>query len=99
MSKDFEDAHANEGIPMHVRCSVPEEMFDLVAEAHGSPEKAFDIFCAMNDKPPLTIRANTIKTTPRDLKRSLIKHGFSVRPCNYAQNGLTFLKQPKVNLF
>ena len=46
------------------RCSCPKELFDLISEEYGE-EKAFEYMNVMNEKAPLTIRVNPLKS-PRN---------------------------------
>ncbi len=43
---------------------------------------------AMNERPPLTLRVNTLKTTAEALAEALRNHGARVAPCRYAPEGL-----------
>lgn len=47
--------------PSNIRCSCPQELFDIVARDYGE-HTAYDFFANSNSKAPLTIRVNAIKT-------------------------------------
>ena len=44
------------------RCACPRELWEIVAEEYGEG-KAFDFMKVMNEKAPLTVRVNLLKTT------------------------------------
>jgi len=46
----------------NTRCACPRELFEILAEEYGEG-KAFDFMKVMNEKAPLTVRVNVLKTT------------------------------------
>ena len=98
-SPDFADQFDNESIPEHARCSVPKDLFDMYVKSHGG-EKAHEICKVSLEKPMLTIRANTLKTTRKDLLSTLMnKYNFGVTTCKFAPNGIRFYQTPTTSLF
>lgn len=92
---DFPDLFDHPVIPEHARCSLPKDLFESLSKSHG-PEKAFEIGRTCLERPCLTVRVNTLKTTRDTLMHTFKKeHGFNVVPCKFAPNGIRFLKRPK----
>jgi 16S rRNA (cytosine967-C5)-methyltransferase len=86
----------NESIPLHIRCSFPEPLFNHFIASHGI-EKAKELCLICNTPAPTTVRANTLKTT-RDALFEIWSNGdYQVAPCKFSPEGITFLK--KINLF
>lgn len=83
-------------IPEHARCSVSKEMYEIISKSHG-PEKAFEMCRIALEKPMMTIRANTLKTTRSELIKTLTsrEYGFDVTECKYAPNGIRFYRNPE----
>lgn len=82
-------------IPLHVRVSFPERLFELIKDTHGE-DKAIELCLTSNTKAPTTVRANTLKISREDL----LKRWQSIYPltqCEFAPNGITF--KDKINLF
>lgn len=97
---DFPLEFENEAIPIHARACVPKDLFDLISKSHDGPEKALQICQTSLEKPLLTIRANTLKTTREELMRTLTKtYKEKVKPCEHAQNGIRFVVHPETSLF
>jgi len=44
-------------------------MFEVISKSHG-PEKAFELCRIALEKPMMTIRANTLKTTRNELMKT-----------------------------
>ena len=57
----------------HVRCSCPKELFDLIANTYGT-ENTFNMLLNSNEKAPLTIRVNPLKTTREEVQINLITY-------------------------
>lgn len=96
---DFADLFDHPSIPEHARCSVPKELFQKLAESHGR-DKAFEICRTSLEKPMLTVRANTIKTTRHELLNTFQKeYKFEVENCKFAPNGIRFKRYPEESLF
>jgi hypothetical protein len=86
---DFPDLFDHPAIPEHARCSIPKEMYELMQKGLGF-EKAFEVGRICLERPLPTIRANTLKTSRKELMDSLIDYKFDVRPCKFAPNGIRF---------
>ena len=55
--------------PLNIRYSMPEWIVDLWMKDYGE-ERALAILEGFSKKPPLTLRVNTLKTTPEELYRA-----------------------------
>ena len=66
-------------------------MYDVIAKSHG-PEKAFELCRVALEKPMMTVRANTIKTSRNELMKIFKsrEYGYEVTECKYAPNGIRF---------
>ena len=94
---DFPDLFDHPSIPEHARASMPKELYDTLITSHPN---AFQIARTCLERPYLTIRANTLKTSRRDLMKTLKKdYKYHVKECEYAPNGIRFVKQPELSLF
>ncbi|MBA3957544.1 MAG: RsmB/NOP family class I SAM-dependent RNA methyltransferase [Parachlamydiaceae bacterium] len=82
-------------IPAHIRLSFPICLLDHIERSHGI-EKAEELCLISNYPAPTTIRVNTIKTT-RDQLFTKWQSLYSISPCKYSENGITF--QKKISLF
>jgi len=98
MSPRFEENFYNGQIPPNIRASFPEDLYNLMVEAYGDKE-AFDMCQILNERPPLTVRTNTMKITRHDLLKKFRKRKFSVEKCLHSPMGLQFMKRPKTNFF
>jgi len=78
--------------------SFPKEIFDLIKNTFGA-ENALKYCLVMNERAPLTIRANIIKVSRLDLLNSLKNKGFDVEKTEHSPYGITFRSHPKVILF
>jgi len=67
---DLKKISEEASLPLHVRCSFPKVLFHLFAEAYGDAE-AFRLCLILNERAPLTLRANTLKTSREELKERL----------------------------
>lgn len=52
----------------------------------------------MNERAPLTVRTNLLKTSREELFNTFKKKGFSVKKTDYSPYGIQFLEHPRVNL-
>jgi len=96
---DFVDLLDHEVIPEHARASISKEMYEVFVQTLG-PEKAYKICRVCLERPNLTIRANTLKTTRKELLSTLTKdYGHHLVPCKYSPNGLRFIRPPVESLF
>lgn len=85
----------DETIPLHIRLSFPEPLFDLIVNSHGI-EKAISLCNICNFPAPTTIRVNSLKTS-RDALLNKWKEVFDIIPSEKASHGIQFLK--KINFF
>jgi 16S rRNA (cytosine967-C5)-methyltransferase len=96
--KDKTPVLEEEQMPEHVKVSCPKPLFELLRAAHG-PELAMKIAKVQNEEPKLTVRANTLRTTRKDLMREFKGLGWNVRATEHAPNGIRFMEPPTGNLF
>lgn len=89
------EAKTNPKIPLHIRLSFPEELWNLIVNSHGI-ETAEAICTASNFPAPTTVRANPIKIS-RDELLDRWKDQYSVSPCKHSPFGIVFHK--KINFF
>lgn len=74
-------------IPLHIRISFPEELFNLLVEDYGE-EKAVRLCQICNTEAPLTIRVNPLKTSRDEL---LLKwEAFEPLPTQHSPLGIRF---------
>jgi 16S rRNA C967 or C1407 C5-methylase (RsmB/RsmF family) len=83
-------------LPLHIRCSFPEELFRKIVASWGE-EDAFQIALALNTPAPTVVRTNTLKISRDKLLALFSSHGFEVSPCREAPAGILFHK--KINFF
>lgn len=95
LNTDLEASQKDESIPQHIRCSFPQDLFDLMVGNYGK-EKAFELCLISNQTAPTTIRANVLRTTRAELLQKW-KNDYPVIPCKEAENGIIF--EQKFNLF
>jgi len=74
-SLDFDNQLQNANLPQFCKSSVPEDLFDMLQINHGD-QKAKQLCNIMLEKPRLTVRANTIRTTQTDLLYRFRQLGF-----------------------
>ena len=72
---------------MAVCCGVPVSLCETFVGALGY-ERALSVLTAFGDKPPITLRVNTQKTTSEALTASLTEAGLTVLPSLYAPHAL-----------
>lgn len=96
--KDKEPIKEEELMPEHVKVSCPKPLFELLRAAHG-PEIALKIALVQNEEPKLTVRANTLRTTRKDMMREFKAQGWNVKATEHAPNGIRFIEPPAGNLF
>lgn len=85
-------------VPAHIRGSCPKDLFDLLERDHNE-DGALKLCQIMNERPRLTVRANTIRTNRRALQLEFNKLGWETIFTNYAPNGLRFTARPEGNFF
>lgn len=81
-------------LPLAVRCSCPEELFQWMSNAYGE-EKAFELASVANTPAPTTVRVNALKTT-RDALMETWKTQFSVTECAHSPYGIQFNERPQL---
>jgi 16S rRNA (cytosine967-C5)-methyltransferase len=81
--------------PPHVQVGMPQELYDLLVQAYGE-EKTREIALISNNRAPLTIRINPLKTS-REALLAKWKNSFKVSPCPQSPYGIYF--KEKVNFF
>lgn len=75
-------------IPLADRVSFPQWLVERLTRIYG--EETTTSFClASNQKAPITIRANRLKTSRDALVRRLAPH-YAVSPCVHAREGISF---------
>lgn len=72
--------------PPEVQASVPDWIAKLYRESY--PEEADQIFGLLNSRPPLSIRANTLKTSRDELQKRLDEEGVSTKTSRLARDVL-----------
>lgn len=82
-------------IPLHIKCSFPKFLFDLLSDNYGV-DAAIAICRSSNQPAPTTIRVNLLKTT----RQAMLDHWgttYSVSPCPFSEVGIIFHK--RINFF
>lgn len=74
-------------IPLHVRVSVPKELFALLVENYGE-EKAVHLCQICNTQAPVVVRVNPMKTTRDELLKRWKE--LDVTPCKHSPLGIRF---------
>lgn len=92
---DWNDYQQNVDLAAYNRVSFPEILYQLLEEAYGE-DRALAICLNSNAAAPTTVRINTLKTT-REEVLNLWKDQYEIRLCDFAPQGITFLK--KMNFF
>lgn len=82
------DAKKNPIKRLSVKYSFPRWMVEYFANSYGM-DFTGKYLAAANETPPLTIRANTLKTSADELKKKLGEQGFEVQPGKNSANALT----------
>ena len=72
---------------LSVCCGVPQAMCRVFVDALGY-EKALSVLTAFSDKPPITLRVNTQRTTAEALAQALTEAGLTAEPALYAPHAL-----------
>lgn len=94
-TKDLAKYQADVFIPLHIRLSFPIQLFELIVGSHGE-EKGIEICRCCNEPAPTTVRINSLKTS-RDEILQRWESIYSVSPCKFSPEGITFHK--KINFF
>ena len=98
MSKKFDENFFNGDIPAYARTSCPEDLWNLLVDAYGE-KQTFDLAMVLNERAPLTVRANTLKTTRHDLLKAFSDNKLSVEKTEHSPNGIRFIQRPELNFF
>jgi 16S rRNA (cytosine967-C5)-methyltransferase len=85
---NIKDYIHDESIPPHIRVSFPKSYFKLIEDCYGQ-KKALDICSISNEKAPVTIRCNALKTSHEELYNKL-QEKYRVSKCTKAKNGMIF---------
>lgn len=91
LNEDLSKHKEDESIPLHIRYSFPENLFNLLVKNHGQ-EKARELCQISNQTAPTTVRINTLKTTRAEMLQKW-QELYSISPCKRAENGITFHKK------
>jgi 16S rRNA (cytosine967-C5)-methyltransferase len=92
---DLQQKSADQNIPLHVRASFPKQFFQLLADTYGE-EGAFKLCLDSNCQAPITVRANPLKTSRKDLIEHLGKH-FSIKATKRSELGIEFEERVNFN--
>lgn len=90
LSLDLEKTLKDESIPINIRASMPDYLFQRLVEVYGE-EEAFRLALVSNERAPVTVRTNLLKTTRESLLIRLLKQ-FDVAPTEQSKAGITFAK-------
>ena len=83
----FPELSRNSVEALAVCCGVPVSLCETFVAALGY-DRAVSALTAFGNKPPMTVRVNTEKTTPEALTAELTAAGFTVLPAHYAPTAL-----------
>lgn len=92
---NIEELQKEEGIPLNVRLSFPQSLFDHFINSHGL-ETARELCWISNAPAPTTVRVNTLKISRDDLLKRW-ETIYEVSPTQVSPDGIVFLK--KINFF
>jgi 16S rRNA (cytosine967-C5)-methyltransferase len=92
---DFNQLQERKDIPLAIRVSFPQPLFDLFVSNYGV-EKARELCLISNTPAPATVRANTLKISRKDLLKRW-EGIYDVSPTSLSLNGIIFHK--KLNFF
>lgn len=95
LTTDVETYKNETQIPLYIRYSCPQPLFELLVKNFGE-EKACEFCWVNNQKAPLTVRINPLRTT-REALLQLWEKDYPVSPSQYSKYGIVFHK--KFNLF
>lgn len=82
------DAKKNPVRRLSVKYSFPQWMVKYFADSYGM-DFTKKYLASANETPPLTIRANTLKTTPEELRNKLEGYGFETAPGRNSANAVS----------
>lgn len=84
-------------VPAYIRVSFPEELYQALQRSFG--EKTSSICLACNEKAPITLRANLLKTTRASLIEKLRSHGVGVQEVGGISSALTLDRRLNMTSF
>lgn len=79
-------------LPLHVRCSFPQNLFDRLVAAYGE-EEAKKLCLACNMPAPVTVRVNPLKIDRDSLLLRWREQDYPVEPCAQASLGIRFAQK------
>jgi 16S rRNA C967 or C1407 C5-methylase (RsmB/RsmF family) len=88
LTSDLQALKSNSHLLPSTRCSSPEWIFQKLKKEYGEAE-ALKICLILNERAPLTVRANRIKITRDELYERLSKD-YKIKKCNLAKDGISF---------
>ena len=98
LQPDFREKQRTCGFPLHIKYSFPQSLVEILSNIYSN--KTESLLAALNNRPPLTIRVNTLKTSTSDLMQKWrLKDHINVRKCSTSLYGLHILPRNDVNLF
>ena len=86
--------HSNTDIPNWVEANCPEWLFQEISNSLGG--SAVAEMLAMQQRPPLDLRANTIKATLEEAIRALAAEGVTAERCPHASSALRVFERASV---
>lgn len=78
---------------LSIKYSHPKWIVDKFKKDYGK-DFTEKLLIANNEKPPLTIRVNTLKTTKKELMNKLKNYNFNIKETKYSNDGL-IIENPK----
>lgn len=95
LKTDFDAVQKRQDIPLEIRVSFPQALFDLIVKSYGI-EKACDLCLISNQQAPTVVRANILKISRDELLKRWQKL-YDVSPTALSTDGIIFHK--KLNFF
>ena len=98
LDPEFRSKQRTSGLPTHLKFSFPEPFVEILRNVYS--RKTEMLLSALNHRPPLTVRVNTLKSSCSDLLhkwRTVDRLG--VRKCSSSLYGLQLITRGAVNLF
>ena len=89
-SLSFPDIENNAIAATAVAKSFPEWIVHRWINRYGL-EVTSSLCDAINTIPPISVRTNTLKTTPQELTEALVKEAEHIKPTPFAPDGITFV--------
>ncbi len=90
---DLDKAIADQSIPAYIRASVPLLLFERLSNIYGE-KRALELSCLFNERAPVTLRANLLKTTRDELLEQLSSK-FAVIPTEKSPCGITLIESAR----